>query len=227
MEFVLILSNDKQFSNLLNQGFMPIIVYIIAFIAIIFSIVLMYKQRELIRSRDKYHYKTKSLESQLEQKEREITQFQYRLQHLKNESSKEVDSSVLNKIQNLEVKVANNEKETIETDIKIEWIPEEFYLSTPSKEGAFIGKSMYEFNASKAIYKVITKSADMAFFQIVCNEAIINDVLNDPDTLLEPVCEYDGGANLKAKSIKPIKDGMLKKVNGIWKVEKRAIIKFI
>ena len=86
---------------------------------------------------------------------------------------------------------------------------------------------MYEFNASKVIYKVFTKSEDIAFFQIVCNEAIINDVLNYPDTLLEPVCEYEGGYNLKAKSIKPIKDGILKKVNGIWKVEKRAIIKFI
>ncbi len=103
-----------------------------------------------------------------------------------------------------------------------------FYLSTPNQDGTFVGSPMDSFDPAHAVYKFTLRGGNEleAHFAIVDHEAIIADALDHPESLLKPVCDYEGGFNDAARHIETLKPGLARRHNGVWTVQTPALIRF-
>lgn len=107
--------------------------------------------------------------------------------------------------------------------------PEEFYLSTPNKDGSFRDLRASRFDPSQSLYRVIQITPFEAEFEFVDDPILVSEALRYPETFLDPVCDYGGGIQYGARHILTVAKGRLLKTTfdaDRWELQHKAIIRF-
>lgn len=107
---------------------------------------------------------------------------------------------------------------------------EEFYLSTPNKDGSFNdnGKSkVFKPTASLYHFTVMNRLKNTAEFEFVNDEGAVVRALNYPDTCLLPVCKEVNALNPNARGIQTVKKGVVQLMNDKWVLKEKAEIKYV
>ena len=107
---------------------------------------------------------------------------------------------------------------------------EEFYLSTPNKDGSFNnnGKSKtFKPTASLYHFTVMNRIKNTAEFEFVNDEGAVVRALNYPDTCLLPVCKEVNALNPNARTIQTVKKGIVQLMNDKWVLKEKAEIKYV
>ncbi|MEK6824095.1 MAG: hypothetical protein AABY06_03610 [Nanoarchaeota archaeon] len=135
------------------------------------------------------------------------------------------ESNIENK--NLEKKVSN--EEYLKSFQPSEPNKNEFYFPKPNwADGNFndIEKTNL-FKEEKSLYKFTIISKNKANFSLVNNNDALERALKFPAISIENVCNNENAYNLHAKEIITTEPGIVEKEGDIWKVTKRAKIKYI
>lgn len=106
---------------------------------------------------------------------------------------------------------------------------QEFFMSTPNKDGSFNQSSFsLIFRPTASIYRFVIQSPDnnRASFYFADDEKAVSTAVNYPDTYIDPVCIPENAINYNAKRIITIKPGIAEKDSDKWTVIKKAIIKY-
>ncbi len=69
--------------------------------------------------------------------------------------------------------------------------------------------------------------SDTANFQLLSSPETLRKILNTPETYIEPMCEATNAFNSQAQSIETKEQGLVKKRDGVWHLEKKAVIQYM
>ncbi len=107
-----------------------------------------------------------------------------------------------------------------------------FYLSIPTAgdDGTttFLDRRQTQFNASSSVYRLqlTGNTGEKAQFWFVNEPSLVEGALSYPDTYLRPACDYKS-LNTKAKQIITDKPGIAVLIGEVWRVERKAEIRFV
>jgi hypothetical protein len=107
--------------------------------------------------------------------------------------------------------------------------PQEFYMSTPNKDGSFNQSSISDFfRPTASFYRFVLQHTtnNKAHFYFVDNEKAVSTAVNYPDTYIEPVCFAENAINFNAKRIITKIAGVAEKNSDKWIVIEKAIISY-
>jgi hypothetical protein len=102
-----------------------------------------------------------------------------------------------------------------------------FYLSTPNANGSFKDSRSNTMNPSMHMYEFALIDNNTARFKIIDNPVIAQEAINAPETYLKPVCDYLGGFNSSAKSIRTMEMGVAELTGDKWELRTKAKIKLL
>lgn len=144
----------------------------------------------------------------------------------------ETNERHLTKIAELEseIKLLKDEKPKIEDEIKgggNETSKTTFYLSTPNANGSFRDTRSNTMNPSTHMYEFIIIDDNTANFKLIDNPVIVQEAINAPESYLKPVCDYVGGFNSSAKSIRTTEMGIVDLKGDRWELRTKAKIRLI
>ncbi|MFN0200247.1 MAG: hypothetical protein ACKVTZ_01930 [Bacteroidia bacterium] len=100
-----------------------------------------------------------------------------------------------------------------------------YALYMDNSEG-FSTSGLMQFANSETIYEIVLQSERNASYRIFNNHDAQQYALTDPSYYLRTACEYENSPTL-GKRIDTISEGMLENTGSVWKIMKKAKIRFV
>lgn len=100
-----------------------------------------------------------------------------------------------------------------------------YALYMDNSEGFSIAGLMYA-ESAETIYEIILTSPHVAMYRICSNTEAQSYALSDPGYYLRTACDYDNSPS-SGKHIETLSEGQLEQVGNIWKITKKARIRFV
>jgi hypothetical protein len=100
------------------------------------------------------------------------------------------------------------------------------YATSPDNPEGFSVSSLKPEKESRSIYKITFQNTDSATFEIVDDRGAISIALNNSGYILQPACEYENSPS-DGENIRTLKAGKLIKSGNLWRIQEKALIKFI
>jgi uncharacterized protein YoxC len=121
------------------------------------------------------------------------------------------------------------QKETFQYPQKqVEEVYEEYFFSNPTSNGDFTDAyKKKNYIPNESIYRfLVHKNGTNASFTFIDEEAAIKTAIRIASSYIEPVCENVNPRNPSAKSIITVEQGIAVKEGNVWKVTKKAKIRY-
>ncbi|RFS14947.1 hypothetical protein D0T08_17830 [Emticicia sp. C21] len=162
-----------------------------------------------------------------------LAEFRNENNDLKNENSKLKDENNQLKGENNRLKNESNssliDEQSRVVELSVERKITTFYLSTPNADGSFRDTRSNTMNPANHMYEFELIDENTAKFKPIDNPSVVTEATSYPESYLKPVCEYIGGFNSSAKSIKLERgnEGIAKLVGDKWELKTKAKIKLL
>lgn len=100
-----------------------------------------------------------------------------------------------------------------------------FYMTFPKSDGTFLQSSKR--NSKDSTSYIFTPINDNnAYFELSYDKDMLGRILNGPDIYIEPVCDSINEINFSANQITTLEKGQAIKEGNIWRITKKAIIRY-
>ena len=105
------------------------------------------------------------------------------------------------------------------------YIDKKYALYMDNSEG-FSAQGLMPFSGSETIYEILLQSERGASYRVFDNHDAHQYALTDPSYYLRTACEYENSPSA-GKRIETISEGMLENTGSVWKIIRKAKIRFI
>ncbi len=99
------------------------------------------------------------------------------------------------------------------------------YLAAPHPDGSFAKYSPEE-QVGKSIYQLTTEDGINGCFIMLDSREAIGTAMISVSQFIKPVCKVMGPSNSNPRHILTLEEGMATKVGNVWKVTRKAVVRF-
>lgn len=101
----------------------------------------------------------------------------------------------------------------------------QLYMDAPTNDGIFTSTSEHE-EIGKSLYVLTTKDYVNGSFILLDSPDVIATAMISISQLIKPVCKIIGNVNAYPKHIVTKEEGIAVNEDGVWKVTKKAVVRF-
>lgn len=100
-----------------------------------------------------------------------------------------------------------------------------FYLAPPASDGTFANFSP-TMQIGKSVYELTTADGINGTFSMIDSDDALATAMISVSQFVKSVCRIDGNTRIYPAHISTIEKGVAVKENGVWKVSKKAFVRF-
>lgn len=102
---------------------------------------------------------------------------------------------------------------------------EHYYLSAPTPDGSFLEESL-QVVVGKSVYELHTRDGKNGRFAMLTSADAIATAMISVSQFVKPVCRIEGNTHRLPQHIETIEEGVAQREEGVWKVVRKATVKF-